>query len=91
MVSATLMEHNELYLFFIIHNNKLDFFLKWKDINPDQLMDSKLKCVFENPVTSTTTVKTTATSTTTKADSNTTNGKNKAVGDSVKSSPKVKL
>ncbi|XP_014484186.1 PREDICTED: vesicle-associated membrane protein-associated protein B isoform X2 [Dinoponera quadriceps] len=61
----------------------------WKDINPDQLMDSKLKCVFENPVTSTTTVKTTATSTTTKADSNTTNGKNKAIGDSVKSSPKV--
>ncbi|XP_011691202.1 PREDICTED: vesicle-associated membrane protein/synaptobrevin-binding protein [Wasmannia auropunctata] len=62
----------------------------WKDINPDQLMDSKLKCVFENPVTSTTsTAKTTATSTTTKADSNTTNGKNKTVGDSVKSSPKV--
>ncbi|KAL6255217.1 vesicle-associated membrane protein-associated protein B [Pogonomyrmex barbatus] len=63
----------------------------WKDINPDQLMDSKLKCVFENPVTSTTTTtaKTTATSTTTKADSNTTNGKNKTVGDSVKSSPKV--
>lgn len=52
-------------------------------------MDSKLKCVFENPVTSTTT-KTTATSTTTKADSNTTNEKNKSVGDSVKSSPKVK-
>ncbi|TGZ48912.1 Uncharacterized protein DBV15_08042 [Temnothorax longispinosus] len=63
----------------------------WKDINPDQLMDSKLKCVFENPVTSTTTstAKTTATSTTAKADSNATNGKNKPVGDSVKSSPKV--
>ncbi|KYN09325.1 Vesicle-associated membrane protein-associated protein A [Trachymyrmex cornetzi] len=63
----------------------------WKDINPDQLMDSKLKCVFENPVINTTssTVKMTATSTTTKADSNATNGKNKTVGDSVKSSPKV--
>ncbi|KAL6429329.1 hypothetical protein ACFW04_008200 [Cataglyphis niger] len=62
----------------------------WKDINPDQLMDSKLKCVFENPVTSTTsTAKTTATTTTTKPDSNATNGKNKAIGDSVKSSPKV--
>lgn len=62
----------------------------WKDINPDQLMDSKLKCVFENPVTSTTsTAKTTATTTTTKPDSNATNGKNKTVGDSVKSSPKV--
>ncbi|XP_020292910.1 vesicle-associated membrane protein-associated protein A [Pseudomyrmex gracilis] len=62
----------------------------WKDINPDQLMDSKLKCVFENPVTSTTTTaKTTSTTTTTKADSNATNGKNKTVGDSVKSSPKV--
>ncbi|XP_067212078.1 vesicle-associated membrane protein-associated protein A isoform X2 [Linepithema humile] len=64
----------------------------WKDINPDQLMDSKLKCVFENPVTSTTTTaKTTSTSTTAKTDSNTTNGKNKAVGDSVKSSPKEDL
>ncbi|KAG5325280.1 VAPB protein, partial [Pseudoatta argentina] len=63
----------------------------WKDINPDQLMDSKLKCVFENPVINTTssTVKMTATSTTTKADSNATNGKNKTVGDSVKSSPKL--
>lgn len=54
-------------------------------------MDSKLKCVFENPVTSTTsTAKTTATTTTTKPDSNATNGKNKTVGDSVKSSPKVR-
>lgn len=54
-------------------------------------MDSKLKCVFENPVTSTTTTaKTTSTTTTTKADSNATNGKNKTVGDSVKSSPKVR-
>ncbi|KAH0951625.1 hypothetical protein HN011_010283 [Eciton burchellii] len=62
----------------------------WKDINPDQLMDSKLKCVFENPVTSTTvTAKTTVSSTVTKTDSVATNGKNKAVGDSVKSSPKV--
>lgn len=53
-------------------------------------MDSKLKCVFENPVTSTSvTTKTTVTSTTTKADSTAANGKNKAVGDSVKSSPKV--
>lgn len=53
-------------------------------------MDSKLKCVFENPVTSTTTAKTTATSTTTKADANTINGKNKAVSEFVKSSPKVR-
>ncbi|RLU21934.1 hypothetical protein DMN91_006313 [Ooceraea biroi] len=62
----------------------------WKDINPDQLMDSKLKCVFENPVTSTSvTAKTTVTSTTTKADSTATNGKNKAVDMAAKSSPKV--
>jgi len=54
-------------------------------------MDSKLKCVFENPVTSTTvTAKTTVSSTVTKTDSVATNGKNKAVGDSVKSSPKVR-
>lgn len=78
------------YLLIMSRRTKVDFFSKWKDINPEQLMDSKLKCVFENPVTSTTTAKTTATTTTAKADPNTTNGKNKAVGDSVKSSPKVR-
>lgn len=61
----------------------------WKDTNPDQLMESKLKCVFENPVTNTTTAKTTSTATTTKTEANTNNGKNKGVVDSVKSSPKV--
>lgn len=58
----------------------------WKDISPSQLMDSKLKCVFENPVTNTTTAKTTAT---TKTEANTANDKNKDIGDSVKSSPKI--
>lgn len=24
-------------------------YFQWKDINPDQLMDYKLKCVFETP------------------------------------------
>ncbi|CAL7935768.1 unnamed protein product [Xylocopa violacea] len=59
----------------------------WKGIDPDQLMESKLKCVFENPVT--TTAETIPTTTTTKSEAKTTNGTNKAVGDSVKSSPKV--
>lgn len=27
---------------------------KWKDISPEQLMDSKLKCVFEMPAEGTT-------------------------------------
>ncbi|XP_033332933.1 VAMP-associated protein 33kDa [Megalopta genalis] len=40
----------------------------WKDPNADQLMESKLKCVFENPVISTTRAKTTATVTTTKTE-----------------------
>ncbi|XP_034190605.1 VAMP-associated protein 33kDa [Osmia lignaria lignaria] len=61
----------------------------WKDTNPDQLMESKLKCVFENPVTNTTTAKSPSTATTTKTEVNTNNGKNKGVGDSVKSSPKI--
>jgi hypothetical protein len=77
-----MVNYNKLHAYF--------YSFKWKDINPDQLMDSKLKCVFENPVTSTTvTAKTTVSSTVTKTDSVATNGKNKAVGDSVKSSPKV--
>ncbi|XP_015514156.1 vesicle-associated membrane protein-associated protein A [Neodiprion pinetum] len=50
----------------------------WKDINPDQLMDFKLKCVFENPVSNTTAESSDA------ADDD----KNKGIGDSVKSSPK---
>lgn len=54
-------------------------------------MESKLKCVFENPVTNTTTAKSPSTATTTKTEVNTNNGKNKGVGDSVKSSPKVMI
>ncbi|KAJ8666948.1 hypothetical protein QAD02_008610 [Eretmocerus hayati] len=61
----------------------------WRDVNQDQLMDTKLKCVFENPVSSTTATKAKASTTTSsKPDSNTTDSKSKAVGDSIKSSPK---
>ncbi|XP_033221773.1 vesicle-associated membrane protein-associated protein B [Belonocnema kinseyi] len=56
----------------------------WRDSNPSQMMDSKLKCVFENPVASTTTTKGTPTTTTAKSDINVTNGKNKGTGDTVK-------
>lgn len=61
----------------------------WRDPNVDQLMESKLKCVFQNPVTYTTTAKTTSTTTTTKTEANTNNGKNKGVGDILKSSSKI--
>lgn len=61
----------------------LIFVWKWKGIDPEQLMESKLKCVFENPVIKT------MTADTTKSDVTTNNGKNKGVGDSVKSLPKV--
>ena len=54
-------------------------------------MDSKLKCVFENPVSSNTMTKVTPTTTTAKPDANAANGKNKGTGDSVKSSPKVSV
>ncbi|KAG7188116.1 hypothetical protein KM043_015963 [Ampulex compressa] len=57
----------------------------WKITHPDQLMDSKLKCVFENPVVSTTMENWSTTAT----DTNTTTEKNKGVGDAEKSSPKV--
>ena len=53
-------------------------------------MDSKLKCVFENLVSSATTTKGTPTTTTTKSDVNVTNGKNKGTGDTVKA-PKVSI
>lgn len=54
-------------------------------------MDSKLKCVFENPLTSATTAKTTTTTTTAKLDGDTNEGKNKGTGDSAKTSPVQKL
>ncbi|XP_053971569.1 vesicle-associated membrane protein-associated protein B [Hylaeus volcanicus] len=57
----------------------------WSDLNPEQVMESKLKCVFENPITYPMPAKPTAP----KSEVNTNNGKNKGVGDSVKSSPKV--
>lgn len=47
-------------------------------------MESKLKCVFENPITDTTTAKTTSITTTTTTEVNTNNGKNKVVGDVMK-------
>ncbi|CAK9803507.1 Vesicle-associated membrane protein-associated protein A [Anthophora plagiata] len=62
----------------------------WEGINPEEVMESKLKCVFENLVTKTTTAESALTTTTTKSEANITDGKNKVIGDSsVKSSPKV--
>lgn len=61
----------------------------WRDINPNQLMDSKLKCVFENPVNSAATTKGTPPSTTTKSDVSAIDGKNKGTGDTAKTSPKL--
>lgn len=55
----------------------------------DKLMDSKLKCVFENPVSNTASSKSSGTTPAAKPDANVTNGKNKGVGDSVKTSSKV--
>ena len=53
-------------------------------------MDTKLKCIFENPVSTTTVTKAKATTTTSKPESNSTDGKNKAIGETLKSSPKVR-
>ncbi|XP_076619986.1 VAMP-associated protein 33kDa [Colletes latitarsis] len=52
-----------------------DYLDMWKDPNPTELMESKLKCVFENPVTCTTSAKTAAN----KSEASTSNGKNKSV------------
>ncbi|XP_076246006.1 VAMP-associated protein 33kDa [Calliopsis andreniformis] len=66
-----------------------DFTDVWKDPKPDQVMESKLKCVFENPITNTTTAKTTSTTTTTKSEVTKNNGKNEAFGETLTSLPKV--
>jgi hypothetical protein len=55
----------------------------WRDVNPDRLMDTKLKCVFENPVSSTTN-KSKAPAATNKPDSNSTDSK-------IKSSETIKV
>lgn len=38
---------NEIFIVFINIISRLTF--QWKDVSPDQLMDSKLRCVFEMP------------------------------------------
>lgn len=85
-------KHKFMVQSLIAPDNDVDDYLNsdvWKDTKPEQLMESKLKCIFENPVTTTAATKTTTTTTTTKSDTNMNNEKNKATGDSVKSSPKV--
>ncbi|KAK2581317.1 hypothetical protein KPH14_008092 [Odynerus spinipes] len=85
-------KHKFMIQSIIAPDNEVDDYYNsdiWKDKKSEQVMDSKLKCVFENPVTTTAAVKTTTTTTTTKSDTNTNNEKNKATGDSLKSSPKV--
>ena len=55
-------------------------------------MDTKLKCVFENPVSGTNNITTSKVKTqaASKPDTNTVDGKNKTIGDTIKStSPKV--
>ncbi|KAH0550603.1 vesicle-associated membrane protein-associated protein B/C [Cotesia glomerata] len=60
----------------------------WKDINEDLVMEYKLKCVFENPVSSNTSGKVSAAPTQSKNEPSTVNGKNKATGDGAKSTDK---
>ncbi|OAD58534.1 Vesicle-associated membrane protein-associated protein A [Eufriesea mexicana] len=73
MVQATIVQAND-------DDDNPDI---WKNIDPEKLMESKLKCVFENPVIKPVTAETT------KSEVTTNNGKNKGIGDCVKSSPKV--
>lgn len=85
-------KHKFMVQSFIAPDNESDDYSHndvWKDTKPEDLMDIKLKCVFENLVTTTAATKTTTTTTTTKSNTTTNNEKNKAIGDSAKSSPKV--
>lgn len=56
----------------------------WKQIPEDLVMEYKLKCVFENPMSTSATGKVSTEPNAAKSDSNTTNGKNKATGDAAK-------
>ncbi|XP_011297613.1 vesicle-associated membrane protein-associated protein B isoform X2 [Fopius arisanus] len=58
----------------------------WKDVDPSQIMDYKLKCVFENPVSNSADEDAATTANSAGADSNVTDGKNKSSGDTAKSS-----
>lgn len=61
----------------------------WTNVTPDKLMDTKLKCVFENPVSSNAVSKgANVLATTAKSDSNSTSEKNKTIAECAKSSPK---
>ncbi|XP_034937936.1 vesicle-associated membrane protein-associated protein B [Chelonus insularis] len=60
----------------------------WKDVSEDLIMEYKLKCVFENPVSSTASGKDSVPNAP-KSDSSTTNGKNKAIEDASKTSSKL--
>ncbi|KAL7307037.1 hypothetical protein TKK_0000780 [Trichogramma kaykai] len=62
----------------------------WKDVKPDQLMDTKLKCVFENPTnnTSTSSTKSKTVNSGGKSEPLSIDDKSKATGDALKSSPK---
>ncbi|XP_015117108.1 vesicle-associated membrane protein-associated protein B/C [Diachasma alloeum] len=60
----------------------------WKDVDPNQIMDYKLKCVFENPVSNAAPANASATASSARPDSGVTDGKNKTSGDTAKSSSK---
>lgn len=62
------------------------FYLQWKDVNPDNLMDSKLKCVFEMPVDPAATA---PQENNVDVSSSAHEEKAKRIGDGVKASPKV--
>ncbi|XP_063978647.1 vesicle-associated membrane protein-associated protein B [Diachasmimorpha longicaudata] len=60
----------------------------WKDVDPNRIMDYKLKCVFENPVSNAAPANASAPASSAKPESNVTDGKNKTSGDTAKSSSK---
>lgn len=63
-------------------------YLQWKDVDPNQIMDYKLKCVFENPVSSAAPASAPTVTSTSRSDANVTDGKK--ASDAAKSSSKVK-
>lgn len=80
-------KHKFMVQSLVAHDDDDEVSEVWKGMDPEQLMESKLKCVFENPVTKTTTSETITT--TTKSEVNSNDDKYEGVSDTVKSSPKI--
>lgn len=83
-------KHKFMVQSILVSNDEEDDYTDvWKHVCPEHIMDWKLKCVFENPVSNTASSESTVIAPSAKPDSGTNHATNKGLVDSLKSSPKV--